>query len=61
MKLGQIPWKWLLLGAIALFLAGMAVLPRQIGDSSRLAGRVTEAVAAWSGGEVKLTGPLRVY
>lgn len=61
MKPRQIPWKWLLLGLIALVLVGVAVLPRQFGDSSQLAGRVTEALSAWTGGKVKLTGPLRVH
>ncbi len=60
MKPRQIPWKWLLLGLIVLLLAGLAILPRQFGDSSRLAGRVTDALSAWTGGVVKLTGPLRV-
>ena len=60
MKQRQIPWKWLLLGLIVLLLAGMAMLPRQFGDSARLAARVTEALSAWTGGEVKLTGPLSV-
>ena len=60
MKLRQIPWKWLLLGLIALLLVGLAVLPRQFGDSARLAARVTDALSAWTGGDVKLTGPLSV-
>ena len=60
MKPRQIPWKWLLLGLIALLLAGLATLPRQFGDSARLATRVTDALSAWTGGEVKLTGPLSV-
>jgi AsmA protein len=60
MKLRQIPWKWLLLGLIVLLLGGLAILPRQLGDSHRLATRVTDALSAWTGGEVKLTGPLRV-
>jgi AsmA protein len=60
MKLRQIPWKWLLLGLAALLLAGIAVLPQEFGDSSRTANRVAEALSAWTGGEVKLTGPLRV-
>ena len=34
MKPRQIPWKWLLLGLIALLLAGLAILPRQFGDST---------------------------
>ena len=61
MKFRQIPWKWLLLGVIALLLVGLAILPRQFGDSSHLAGSVTDALSAWTGGEVKLTGPLRVH
>lgn len=61
MKPRQIHWKWLLLGLIALLLVGLAILPRQFGDSSQLAGRVTDALSAWTGGEVKLTGPLRVH
>lgn len=61
MKLRQIPWKWLLLGLVALLLVGLAVLPRQIGDSSQLADRVTQALSTWTGGEVRFTGPLRVH
>lgn len=60
MKARQIPWKWLLLGLIVVLLAGLAILPRQFGDSANLAKRVTDALSAWTGGEVKLTGPLRV-
>jgi uncharacterized protein involved in outer membrane biogenesis len=54
------PWKWLLLGLIALLLAGLALLPRQFGDQARLAARVADALSAWTGGEVKLTGPVSV-
>ncbi len=60
MKPRQIPWKWLLLGLTILFLVGLAILPRQLDNSSHLAQRVTDALSAWTGGEVKLTGPLRV-
>jgi AsmA protein len=60
MKPRQIPWRWLLLGLIALLLAGLATLPRQFGDQARLAARVTDALSAWTGGQVKLTGPLSV-
>jgi AsmA protein len=60
MKPRQIPWKWLLLGLIVVVLIGLAVLPRQFGNSQRLAAHVTDALSAWTGGEVKLTGPLRV-
>jgi AsmA protein len=60
MKPRQIPWKWLLFGLTLLLLAGLALLPRQWGDSSLLAKRVTDSLSAWSGGQVRLTGPLRV-
>ena len=60
MKPRQIPWKWLLLGLIVLLLAGLALLPRQLGDSGRLADRVADSLSDWTGGQVKLTGPLRV-
>ena len=60
MKPRQLPWKWLLLGLIAVLLVGLALLPREFGNSSKLADRVTQALSAWTGGEVKLTGPLAV-
>jgi AsmA protein len=60
MRPRQIPWKWLLFGLAALLFAGLALLPRQFGDSSTLAKRVTDALSAWTGGQVKLTGPLHV-
>jgi AsmA protein len=60
MKPRRIPWKWLLFGLTALLLVGVALLPRQFGDSSMLAKRVTDALSAWTGGEVRLTGPLQV-
>ena len=60
MKPRQLPWKWLLLGLIAFLLLGIALLPRKIGSSSQLHDRVTAALAAWTGGEVRLTGPLQV-
>ncbi len=37
------------------------MLPRKIGSSSQLHDRVTAALAAWTGGEVRLNGPLRVH
>jgi AsmA protein len=61
MKPRQLSWKWLLLGLTALLLAGIALLPRKIGSSSQLHDRVTEALAAWTGGDVKLNGPLSVH
>ena len=61
MKPRQIPWKWLLLGLITLLIAGLAILPRLLANSTQLASRVTDALSTWTGGEVKLTGPLRVH
>ncbi len=61
MKPRQLPWKWLLLGLIAVFLLGIALLPRKIGSSSQLHDRVTAALQAWTGGQVTLPGPLRVH
>jgi hypothetical protein len=61
MKPRQLPWKWLLIGFAAFFIIGLAILPRLIGNSARLTERVTQALAAWTGGEVKLIGPLRVH
>jgi AsmA protein len=61
MKPRQIPWKWLLLGLITLLIAGLAILPRLLADSTQLTARVTDALSAWTGGEVKLTGPIRVH
>jgi uncharacterized protein involved in outer membrane biogenesis len=60
MKPRQLSWKWLLLGLAVVLLLGVAILPRQFADQSRLAMRITEALSAWTGGEVKLTGPLSV-
>jgi AsmA protein len=61
MKPRQLSWKWLLLGLIAFLLAGIALLPRKVGSSSQLHDRVTAALAAWTGGEVRLSGPLRLH
>ncbi|MGH6865325.1 MAG: AsmA family protein [Methyloceanibacter sp.] len=60
MKVRQLPWKWLLLGLMALLLAGIVALPRQIGDSSRLRDRIVASLADWTGATVTLTEPLRV-
>ena len=61
MKPRELPWKWLLLGLIGFLLLGIALLPRKVGSQSQLHDRVTAALAAWTGGEVRLTGPLRVH
>ena len=43
------------------FLRASRSLPRKIGSSSQLHDRVTAALSAWTGGEVRLNGPLRVH
>ena len=60
MKPRKIPRKWLLIGLLALLVAGAITLPRQIGTSSELRDRVAADLAAWTGGTVTLTEPLRV-
>jgi AsmA protein len=60
MKLRGIAWKWILLGVFALFLSGLLLLPRLFGAPSSLADRTAGALAAWTGGEVSLTGPIQV-
>ncbi|MGD9501679.1 MAG: AsmA-like C-terminal region-containing protein [Methyloceanibacter sp.] len=60
MKPRQIDRKWILLGVGALLLCGLVIVPRLAGGSSALAKRATDALATWTGGEVKLTGPLRM-
>ena len=60
MKPRQILWKWLLLGLIAVLIVGLALIPRLLADST-LASRVTDALSTWTGGDVRLTGPLRVH
>jgi AsmA protein len=60
MKPRQLSWKWLLVGLVVLLLAGLAVLPRQIGASANLRDRVVAALSAWTGATVTLTEPLSV-
>jgi hypothetical protein len=60
MTLRGIAWKWILLGVFALVLSGLLLLPRLFGAPSSLADRAAGALAAWTGGEVKLTGPIQV-
>jgi AsmA protein len=60
MKPSKLPWKWLLFGLLAVLLLGIALIPRLIGDTSRFADRVAAELSAWTGGEVKFTGPVRV-
>ncbi len=60
MKPRRFAWIWLPVGLIGLFLVGLAILPRFLGDSLQLADHVSGALAEWTGGEVELTGPMRV-
>jgi AsmA protein len=60
MKPRQLSWKWLLLGIVVLFLLGLALLPRQIGNSSSLRDKVTSTLSTWTGATVTLTEPLTV-
>jgi uncharacterized protein involved in outer membrane biogenesis len=60
MKPRQVDQKWILLGVVALLLCSLVILPRLAGSSPVLAKRASDALATWTGGEVKLTGPLRV-
>jgi AsmA protein len=57
----RLTWKWLLLGLVAVLLAAVAAWPRIAGHASHLRERVTAALADWTGGEVRLIGPLSVH
>lgn len=60
MKPGQLPWKWLLFGLLAVLLGGISLIPWLIGDTSRFGDRVAERLSVWTGGKVKFTGPVHV-
>jgi AsmA protein len=60
MKPSQLPWKWLLVGLLAVLIFAIALIPWLIGDTSRFGDRVAAELSAWTGGEVKFTGPVRV-
>lgn len=61
MKPRQRPWKWLLVGLVAVVVAGLALLlPHQLGTSSELRDRVAASLSDWTGGTVTLTEPLQV-
>ena len=59
MKPRELPWKWLLLGLGALSL-GAVLLPRLIGDTAHLGDRAAAKLSAWTGGDVALTGPVKI-
>ena len=60
MKPSQLPWKWLLLGPLAVLILGLALTPWLLGDTSHFADRVAGNLSAWSGGKVRFTGPIRI-
>ena len=60
MKPSQLRWKWLLFGLLAVLIFVIALIPWLIGDTSRFGDRVAAELSAWTGGEVKFTGPVRV-
>ena len=60
MKPSQLPWKWLLVGLLAVLVFAIALIPWLIGDTSRFGDRVASELSAWTGGEVKFIGPVRV-
>ena len=60
MKPSQLRWKWLLFGLLAALVLVIALIPWLIGDTSRFGDRVAAELSAWTGGEVKFTGPVRV-
>jgi AsmA protein len=60
MKPSQQPWKWLLVGLLAVLVFAIALIPFLIGDTSRFGDRVASELSAWAGGEVKFIGPVRV-
>ena len=60
MKPSQLRWKWLLFGLLAVLILVIALIPWLIGDTSRFGDRVAAELSAWTGGEVKFTGPVRV-
>jgi AsmA protein len=60
MKPSQLPWNWLFFGLLAVLIFAIALIPWLIGDTSRFEDRVAAELAAWTGGEVKFVGPVRV-
>jgi AsmA protein len=60
MKPSQLRWKWLLFSLLAVLIFVIGLIPWLIGDTSRFGDRVAAELSAWTGGEVKFTGPVRV-
>jgi len=60
MKPSQLRWKWLLFSLLAFLVLIIALIPWLIGDTTRFGDRVAAVLSAWTGGEVKFTGQVRV-
>jgi AsmA protein len=60
MKPSQLRWKWLLFSLLAALVLFIALIPWLIGDTTRFGDRVAAELSAWTGGEIKFTGPVRV-
>jgi len=60
MKPTQFPWRWLLLGLLAVLLPSIALFPFLIGDTSRFSDLVANELSRWTEGKVKFIGPVRV-
>jgi AsmA protein len=60
MKPSQLRWKWLLFGLLAVLILVIALIPWLIGDTSRFGDRVAAELSAWTGGDVRFNGPVRV-
>jgi AsmA protein len=60
MKPSQLQWKWLLISLLAVLVFVVALIPWLIGDTSRFGDRVAAELSAWTGGDVKFLGPVRV-
>lgn len=58
MKPRRLPWKRLLLLLVGICLIGIGLLPWLIGDTSAFGDRVAAKLERWTGGEVRLTGPV---
>jgi AsmA protein len=60
MKPTQFPWKWLLLGLLAVLLSSTALFPFLVGDTSRFSDLIATELSRWTEGQVKFVGPVRV-
>jgi AsmA protein len=60
MRPRQLPWKRLLLLGVGLAVAAICLVPWWIGDTSKFGQLVALRLQHWTGGQVRLTGPVRV-